>query len=83
MEDCGEEQVCLSYVDENDQFADGHCSQGCNDAIDCPESPGGTAEPACIETGGGGFYCALDCENGKTCPLGMECIDFNFASYCF
>lgn len=47
----------------------------CEDACDCFAPPAtGTAPVVCAEIlDGGGTGCALACDNGETCPDGMEC----------
>lgn len=50
--------------------------QGCEDACDCFAPPAtGTAEVVCADIlADGGFACALACDDGQTCPDGMECL---------
>jgi hypothetical protein len=76
--DCVGQTTCVTIDDAGMNPADGFCTTApCTDpGTDCNPSPGGTAEPICIEISVGGnpaMGCALDCSAGKTCPNGMLC----------
>lgn len=55
----------------------GVCTHECNDVSDCGPVPAtGTAVVSCTDvTGDMTEECWLSCENGETCPDGMECFD--------
>jgi hypothetical protein len=67
---------------EDDEIIDGFCSIPCAVDENCPDSPGGTAEPSCIDISGDG-WCALDCSDDKTCPGGMVCVNTSNLFICF
>jgi hypothetical protein len=80
----GRPYLCLGLQDMG-MTVDGFCSLPCVVDENCPPSPGGTAEPACIDIGGEG-WCVLGCGGGDTCPGGMVCTDVgdgNGPYYCF
>ncbi len=72
--------LCVTIFGLGGVLVGGFCSQvGCsNAAADCDPSPGGTAIPTCVEVNVDGMddlVCALNCEDGATCPAPMECLD--------
>lgn len=79
--------LCFQALDAMMTPIDGFCTtDGCaNPAVDCDPSPGGTATPICYPIDVGGTpeqVCALDCSANKTCPTGMECLNFTSGSVC-
>jgi hypothetical protein len=85
--DCVGVTLCVTIVDPMQVPIGGFCtSPACtNAAVDCDAAPGGTATPMCLPLTVNDMpdaACALDCSSGKTCPLGMECLDVTGGSIC-
>lgn len=71
MYDCEDGEFCVGVQVEPGMWLHA-CSMECGGPGDCPPAPAGTATPECIpveNTAG----CALICDDGATCPPGMEC----------
>lgn len=71
---CGANHICLA---DDHPWSLTACSvEACGSACDCPQPPAtGNATVACEElTGDMTNDCYLSCENGETCPDGMECM---------
>jgi hypothetical protein len=52
-----------------------YCTAYCTLDVDCPAVGSCTAAPICLTPGtGGSGVCALDCDEGRQCPEGMECL---------
>ena len=66
-EDCLQSDSCLVFTIDGIVF-DGFCTDNCVEDSECEPSPGGTAIPTCFQEA-----CLLVCENGESCPNGMEC----------
>jgi hypothetical protein len=66
---------CVYYMDG------GWCAPSCNNGNDANcqvDNLPGTAVPVCLNTN----QCALSCENGEICPIGMDCLTTNFGKLC-
>lgn len=67
----------LSYEDRLGRtvtVADGLCTHGCRDDLDCPESWYSGIQGACYDIGYG-FLCYERCFVDSDCPTGFYCID--------
>lgn len=69
--------ICYTYLPMHD-----FCTRPCGSADDCPMPGHGTASAICTETTNEDesqrFLCVLDCSDGKTCPLGMACVELDY-----
>lgn len=73
---CGNHQAVAGACGD-DAGEQGFCTVTCEDATQCPASPGGTATVICggHESVQDANVCILDCSAGATCPDGMACVD--------
>jgi hypothetical protein len=66
-----EDGFCL--VDNTDTPTFGTCADACKDASDCVVPETGDVQPVCQDFGDDVFLCQLQCQDGDTCPDGMNC----------
>jgi hypothetical protein len=68
--DCSGVEFCVFPMDEA-----GFCTDACGGAgpDGCPPAYAGSIESSCVGIGGGNEVCALECDDGARCPVGMVC----------
>lgn len=68
-------ETCVPFSSEGTVFANSCYLLGCEEDDDCPLTTTGTATPVCVTTLFRNGACALDCDDGATCPDGMMCYE--------
>ena len=75
--ECVDSDHCIGLQGQGGQVIDGHCTNFCDFAGQCPVPPGCDVLPVCqpLESLNGGAACLLDCTASQECPIGMECTE--------
>lgn len=83
---CLDDEEGSDFVDEDGTVLGKICAASC-DTGSCPaDTPGGSAEPACVlqDQDTGKQYCGLECGLiGGDCPTGSTCSDPTFVGVCY
>lgn len=73
---CPDNESCFNYDEMTGQ---GFCTAPCESDQDCSSAEGSPA--GCVDLGGG-LTCAVPCDMGDVCPMGLECIAYDMTMIC-